>query len=154
MNWLSTLPQVASPARPCASLQQGWHSSWKDAAGSVDPAYFGPGRPGRRGVFLKCVCSSPLPIWLPVGGRSEEGRGLRGGLDDDPSLDQGRLKVLTVLVPSHSPPPSGPRSQVIGEPQQGWGVGFDTEKLKGFSGGGGTREQVGAEEGKERGPQD
>lgn len=113
-----------------------------------------PAGPAGGGVFLKRVCSSPLPIWLPVGGRSEEGRGLRGGLDDDPSLDQGRLKVLTVLVPSHSPPPSGPRSQAIGEPQQEWGVGFDTEKLKGFSGGGGTREQVGAEEGKERGPQD
>lgn len=60
-----------------------------------------PAGPAGGGVFLKCVCSSPLPIWLPVGGRGEEGRGLRGGPDDDPSLDQGRLKVQTVLVPSH-----------------------------------------------------
>lgn len=63
-----------------------------------------------------CVCSGPRPVWLLVGGRSEEGRGLRDGLDDDPSLDRGRLKVLTVLVPSHSPPPAGPISQAIGEP--------------------------------------
>lgn len=61
--------------------------------------------------------------------------------------------MLTVLVPSHSPPPSGPRSQATGEPQKGWGVGFDTEKLMGFSGGGGTREQMGVE-GKDRDPQD
>lgn len=113
-----------------------------------------PTGPSGGGAFLKCVCSNPLPIWLSVGGRSEEGRGLRVGLDDNPSLDQGRLKVLTVLVPSHSPPPSGPRSQAIGELQEGWGVGSNTEKLKGFSGGGGTREQMGVEEGKERGPQD
>lgn len=86
--------------------------------GAVWTVYLGP-RGVRQvgGAFLKCVCSSPLPIWLPVRGRSEEGRGLRGGLDDDdPPLDQGRLKVLTVLVPSHSPPPSGPRSQATGEP--------------------------------------
>ena len=136
---------MASPACPCASLQQSWRSSWKDGGGQCGHSLPRSQRgPSGGGAFLKCVCSSPLSIWLPVRGRSEEGRWLRRGLDDDdPPLDQGRLKVLTVLVPSHSPPLLGPRSQATGEPQEGWGVGFDTERLTGFSGGGRTREQMG-----------
>lgn len=66
-------------------------------------------------LFVEGPCGALRPLWaqppsapaglgqaaascLPACGGSEEGEGLRAGQDDDPSLDQGRLKVLTVLV--------------------------------------------------------
>lgn len=65
-----------------------------------------------------------------VQGRSEEGMGLRGGQNDDSSLDQGRCKVLTVLVLSHSPSPAGTESQATEEPGA-----LTQRKMMGFSGG-------------------
>lgn len=62
--------------------------------------------------------------------------GLRGGQDDDPSLDQGRRKVLTVLVPSHSLSPAGTKIQATEEP------GDSEEKGDGLFGWGGRGQGV------------
>lgn len=78
----------------------------------------------------------------------KEGKGLRGR-EDDPGLDQGRRKVLTVLVPSHSLLPPGPRSQAIGEPE-----GSDPEKGDGVFRGGGQGRVTRGEAEEEGGHQD
>lgn len=65
-------------------------------------------------------------VWLLMCGRSEEGMGLRGGQDDDPSLDKGRRQVLTVLVLSHSFSTAGTKIQATEEPG-----GCDPEKGEG-----------------------
>lgn len=109
-------------------------------------AQCGPGPPcpgwGQSGCVpeVKRICSSTGLSSCFVGGRSEEGRG-RCGLDHDPSLDQERLKVPTMLVLSRSPPPAGPR------PQEGQGLGHG--ESDGFFGQGGGGEQSG--EGEEEG---
>lgn len=126
--------QVAAPTCPCASLQQGRHSLWKDgvttpqcgawqsrcprlAAGLgllpslwAQPASVPTGLShavGEQGESMSAAAPGPSGCGSVVGW---DGEGLRGRQDDHPALSQERLKVLTVRVPSPSLLPQGPRS--------------------------------------------